>query len=469
MPAPTLTRDEAIYEIALVENALRDGYPAHTRIGAHNKSAVRIASEILGVVPQALTRRVGVPEFPLICGHHRRFGLTVDWSVYRERPMAPPVMDFAPPLAAAPPGPAPDPIETRRFKDEASRLRARLADAERRTASLEDLRGSIAGLFTEPPAPRHIFIPPRRHLREVGEIPLLNLFDLQWGEVVRLDRMGGVNAYNATIAEARIGRWLAAAIHLLTEHWHGPPPPKLYLTLGGDLVSGQIHDLPVTNDRSAPEAVRDLVGLLLSVIKSLSTALADYHGVVVPIEVISIPGNHGRIGEFPDDKRYVVDNYDTLVAWMLETHFNQPDSNVIITVPPSGDALVRIYGRAILYVHGDKIGTRGGDGGAGVAAPCARGMRKVVADYAQQGIPIYKIFMGHVHTAMELEDGFVSSSFVGPNERGRFRYRFKSMPATQWLLTMHPLYGIAQRWQIPVGDPSEGSIYEIPAGAYAGD
>jgi hypothetical protein len=35
----------------------------------------------------------------------------------------------------------------------------------------------------------------------------------------------------------------------------------------------------------------------------------------------------------------------------------------------------------------------------------------------------------------------------------------RSHPASQWMLTVHQLRGIARRWKIQVGDPSEGSIY----------
>ncbi len=434
MPTPPLKREVAEQTIKLVEKCIEDGFV----IGG-SPSAIEEAGRRLRVSSSTVATRLR--------GAKRLYGLEPKYE-------PPAQLDI------------PEQVESDRKKRLDRDLAAenkRLRDA---LLTATDIRGGIAGLFSEPPAPKHINIPKRKHLKQVGEVPILCLYDLQWGEVVNKARMGGVNSYNAAIAEARIGRWLAACIDLLTNHWRGPAPPKVYLTLGGDLVSGQIHDLPKTNDRSAPEAVRDLVGILKFAIEKLGSELAAYHKRPIPIECISIPGNHGRIGEFPDDKRYVEDSYDTLVAWMLETYFNRPGSNVTVTIPPSGDALVRIYGRYVLFSHGDRIGTKGGDGGAGVAAPCARGMRKVVSDYAQQGIPIYKVFIGHLHTALELEDGFVSSSLVGPNERGRFRFRFKSMPATQWLLTVHPVYGIAQRWQIHVGDASEGSIYEIPPGAF---
>lgn len=351
-----------------------------------------------------------------------------------------------------------DPVELRRLRDRVNLLENNLKLAERRAVAAEDIRGGIAGLFSDPPQPKHIILPKAR-ISDAGEIPLLNLFDLQWGEVVDAAKMDGLNSYNAEIAARRLSRYFDKCIDLCSgSHWGSSrKPPKAYLALGGDLVSGNIHDeLVKTNDRSPIEAVRDLVSHLFGNIERLQKALD------CPIELISIPGNHGRITQKRESKRYVVDSYDTLVAWLLELHFNRPGSGVTVTVPASGDALVNIYGRNVLWTHGDRIGTRGGDGGAGAAAPAARGMRKIIAEYAARGVIVHMIIMGHIHTALELEDGFVSGTMVGPSEYSRDG-RFKPRPATQWLLTMHPNIGIAKRWQIYVGDPSEGSIYRTGA------
>lgn len=439
-------RAAAQREISALEDAMRSGYhPTGMRGSTNKKSGLRVVADALGISVSSLRHRVGTPGHIGIWG--RKFGLIPDWTLYTPKAEAP--IEF---VAADVVTVERKRMQDRDFASENRKLREALSDAH-------DIRGGIAGLFSDPPIPRSLPMPVRKGAK-AGEVPLINLYDLQWGEVVDINAMGGINSYNAVIAKKRLGRFFSTIIDLLTKHWHGPPPPKAYFALGGDLVSGQIHDLPKTNDRSGPEAVRDLVGVLKDGIEKLAFAIK------CPIEVISVPGNHGRITEFPDDKRYVVDSYDTLVAWLLELHFNRPGSTVTVTIPPSGDALVNIYGRNVLWTHGDKIGAMGGHGGAGVAAPAARGMRRIFAEYSELGVRLHAIIMGHLHTALELEDGFVSASLVGPSERGR-RFRFKPSPASQWLLTMHPHYGIAQRWKIQVGDPSEGSIYETPAGARA--
>lgn len=439
---------QATAEINAVNEALREGHPTASD-NPKIRSAAQAAADKLGADRRRFLPRVGSPDEP---GRWLfEFGLEPDWSLYKPECS---VSEIGPVEAKI----AYDPIEQRRYKDEIAILKAALTEAERRAAASEDIRGGVAGLFSEPPQPKPFPIL-KRPKTPIGAIPLFNLFDLQWGEVVDIDRMDGINSYNRNIAERRLVRYFDAAIDLTTKHWHGPPPPKAYLVLGGDLVSGHIHDeLVKTNDRSGPEAVRDLSGLLITGIERLAAALG------CPIEVICLPGNHGRITKKPESKRYVLDSYDTLVGWMLELHFNRQGSAVTVTIPASGDALVSIHGRNILWTHGDRIGTRGGDGGAGVAAPTSRGMRKIIAEYAARGVRIDTIIMGHWHTALELEDGFVSGSLVGWSEFAR-DCRFKPLPATQWLLTVHPVWGIAQRWKVFVGAEDEGSIYGAPEGA----
>jgi hypothetical protein len=85
-------------------------------------------------------------------------------------------------------------------------------------------------------------------------------------------------------------------------------------------------------------------------------------------------------------------------------------------------------------------------------------MQKLVQDYMAEGRVVDFIVMGHFHTPLELEFGIVNPSLMGPTEYSRSG-RMRSHGAAQWMLTIHPRYGIARRWKISVGDPSEGSIY----------
>jgi hypothetical protein len=289
----------------------------------------------------------------------------------------------------------------------------------------------------------------------VRETAILFLSDLHWGEVVSGPAIDYVNSFDIPIARARLERCFQATVDLLTRHSAGPGFDSCIVVLGGDLVSGSIHEeLSKTNEAAALPAARDLVGYLIGGINLLREQLR------VPIQVISVVGNHGRSTLKPESKGNVSNSYDTLVCWLLELAF-QGEPDVSFVVPQSVDCLLSLSGWNLLITHGDRMGSRGGSGAAGCAPVVAKGFKKVVMDYAARGQRIDYILCGHFHTALRLEEGWVNASLVGPNEYGRDA-RFRPAPATQLLLTLHPSRGVVQERRIQVGDPSEGTIYAPP-------
>lgn len=346
-----------------------------------------------------------------------------------------------------------DEIDVRRVKSRESLQRQRIDELERQAAADRTIREAVFKLAEQPLEPPSWNAEPSKASKR--EAIILFLSDVHMGEVVSLNAMGGRNSYNMDIACTRLQRYFQSVVKLGTEHWTGPPPDVLYLVLGGDLVSGEIHDeLAKTNDLQAIPAVRVLAEALASGLLLLRQAFPN-----IPIHVLSVPGNHGRNTKKPESKGYAINSYDTLVALLLEWWASTKNlKNISFSAPHTGDALVKIHGWNVLFTHGDRIGSRGGSGFVGPAATAARGMQKVVQDYLAEGKVIDFIVMGHFHTPLELEYGFVNSSLVGPSEYSRSG-RMRSHPSAQWMLTVHPQHGIARRWKIQCGDKSEGSIY----------
>jgi predicted phosphodiesterase len=347
-----------------------------------------------------------------------------------------------------------DPIEVRRSKSRETLQRQKIEELEKAAAANRTIREAVLNLSERPLEPPN-WNPKPSKSKGARETIVLFLSDIHMGEVVDAQSMGGRNSYNMKIACARIERYFQNVVKLGTEHWTGPPPDAIYLVLGGDLVSGEIHEeLARTNDLQAIPAVRVLAEALAAGILLLRNAFP-----AMPIHVLSVPGNHGRNTKKPEAKSFAVNSYDTLVALLLEWWASTKGvKNVTFSSPRTGDAVVQIHGWNFLFTHGDRIGSRGGSGFVGPAATAARGMQKLIQDYLSEGVVIDVIVMGHFHTPLELEHGFVNSSLVGPSEYSRSG-RMKSHASAQWMLTVHPQYGVARRWKIACGDKSEGSIY----------
>lgn len=406
------SRAEAVRRINAINAALKSGYP---RTGTQRKiGAVNAAAVALGISRQTLHSSIAIIK--------RTHNLEPDWSLEKVAPTAS----------------IPEVIEDRRQKDQISGLRKQVVSLQRELASMQDLRRALFNLTSDPVSPPNWTI--KETKAGAPGIPMLFGSDFQWGETVRANELDGINAFNVKIAQARYRLLIEKTIDLSFNHMVNPQYPGIIYMRGGDMVSGDIHqELRETNELSANPAVKSLVEEETAGI----TRLADKFGAVW---VISVPGNHGRTTMKPQAKRAVESNYDTVSAWWLESIF-RGDKRVQFMTPESGDALFSVYGWRYLLTHGDKIGSRGGEGFIGPAATIARGMKKLVDYYAGLGQTVDRIFIGHFHEAMELRWGFCNGSLPGYSEYAKMNRMSPDVPK-QWLFFSHPSHGLTVRWPI---------------------
>jgi hypothetical protein len=273
-------------------------------------------------------------------------------------------------------------------------------------------------------------------------IPVLLGSDYQWGEVIRAGNMYGVNEYNVKVAQERFRRLIERTINISREHLPLNRYPGIVYLRGGDMVSGDIHaDLRESNELAAVPATRSLAEAETWGINELAEAFGAVH-------VVSVPGNHGRTTLKPQSKRGASDNYDTVSTWLLESAFRK-DKRIAFYTPESGDALVMLYGRRYLLTHGDKMGTSGGKGFIGAAAPIVRGMKALHNQYASYGTPIAGCFIGHFHVALDVGYGWANGSLPGYSEFAKDN-RMQPEEPRQWLIFFHAKYGPTSQWKVRV-------------------
>jgi len=325
-----------------------------------------------------------------------------------------------------------------RAEFEAQQLKRALRVSQSQLLRAEALRETLFGL-THPALdiPRWVASP--KQPKDSAHLPVLVAGDFHWGEQISRARLGGVNAYNITIAKERYRRLIERTIDISLTHL-----PKnrytgiVYLRLG-DMISGEIHeDQRETNEQHTVPAIRSLVEAETWGIKALAEAFGRVH-------VVSVPGNHPRTTPRPQSKRGF-DNFDILSAWWLESLF-KINPRVTFYAPESGDAVFTIYGRRYLATHGDKIGSRGGEGLVGPEATIVRGMKRVSDQYARLRQPLSRIFVGHFHVRREFGYGWSNGSLAGYSEYARDG-RLTPEPPEQWLILFHRKYGATSRWPI---------------------
>lgn len=263
-------------------------------------------------------------------------------------------------------------------------------------------------------------------------VPILFGSDWHWGEVVNPSEIGGVNEYSLAIAHERLHNLIESTIELLTRHMVNPSYPGIVFALGGDMVSGNIHEeLSETNEMPIMPVVLDLIDHLILAIKRLKEVFGR---VFLPC----VAGNHGRVHKKVRAKESNFSSYDWLIYQQLDRVFAE-DPDVVFFIPDGPDALFSVYGHKYLLTHGNQF--RGGDGLIGPLGPITRGDHKKRSRNAQVGQEYDTLMIGHFHQLLQMRRVIMNGSLIGYNEYA-FSNNFGFEPPQQALWITHPIRGI---------------------------
>jgi hypothetical protein len=328
------------------------------------------------------------------------------------------------------------------LESELRTLRNQMAATKREMLDEEFVKQRILKLAEAHAEPPKWLISAKPSKRCPG-VPTLFASDLHWGEVVDPSQIGGVNEYDMAIANRRIRRMIEVTIDLLSNHMVNPQYPGIVFALGGDMVSGGIHEeLMATDEREIMPVVLDLFGALVWCIETL----ADRFGrVFVPC----VSGNHGRNTHKIRAKGRNYTSFDWLLYCFLAKRF-EGDKRVSFLIPNGPDALYRVYNTRYLLTHGDQF--RGGDGMIGALGPIIRGDHKKRGRQAQIGAEYEVMMLGHWHQLIQLQRLIVNGSLKGYDEYA-YSNNFGYEPPRQALWITHPSQGITFSMPVNVDEP----------------
>lgn len=219
-------------------------------------------------------------------------------------------------------------------------------------------------------------------------IPTLLLSDLHWGEVVRASEVGGINSYDMATAAERVQNVVNKTVVLLRDHVVGDYP-GIVLCLGGDMISGSIHDeLLQTNEGTVMQQMLDLFEHLQTAIQQLADEFGRVH-------LPCVTGNHGRSNKKWQAKQRGHLSYEWLLYRFLERAFAK-DSRITFQIPDGPDADYDLLCTRYRLTHGDSF--RGGDSTIGAIGPVTRGALKRGRMAGAMGMPFDIMLLGHWHT-----------------------------------------------------------------------
>lgn len=333
------------------------------------------------------------------------------------------------------------PTSVRSLTEKVRRLELQLKSAERESSQMDIIKGVVGALRdkVERVDPPEWIIQPRKKDSAPG-VPTLFLSDLHWGEVVNQSQVNGVNKYNVAIAHERMHTLVDSAVHLLKIISPSMDYPGVVVQLGGDMISGNIHDeLTATNEMNSMPTVLDLYGVLVGVIGKLADI---FGGVFLPC----VSGNHGRDTHKIWNKDRHATSFDWLLYQFLAKRF-ESDKRIQFFIPDGPDAYYRVYEHRYLLTHGDQF--RGGDGMIGALGPIIRGDHKKRSRNAQIDMDYDTLCMGHWHQYVHLTRLIVNGSLKGYDEYA-YNNNFGFEPPQQALWLTHPKYRITYRMPVYV-------------------
>jgi len=316
------------------------------------------------------------------------------------------------------------------------RLESELADAQKKALTDVLVKNHIIGLaqaVSNTPTPSWLLSTSKPD--SAPGVPTLFLSDLHWGEVVKPSQINNVNRYNVDIATQRLEALGTRAVRLLSILSPTFDYPGIVLVLGGDMISGNIHDeLTATNEMNSMPTVLDLFGKLCGFIEGM----ADKFGKVF---LPCVTGNHGR----DTTKIWSKDRHHTSFDWLLygflAKHFEK-DKRITFLIPDGPDAYFKVYNTRYLLTHGDQF--RGGDGMIGALGPIIRGDHKKRSRNAQVDLDYDVMLLGHWHQLIHLNRLVVNGSLKGYDEYA-YSNNFPYEIPQQALWLTHPKHGVTFR------------------------
>jgi len=300
-----------------------------------------------------------------------------------------------------------DVVELDRFKSQISLLKREVdhlrKEAVTSNALTEIIHGMKDATFDSVPS----WLSPHSSSSKMTGVPTLLLSDIHFDEYVNPAQIGGVNEYDRAIATRRLHHTFQTAINLCTQHIAKAKYEGFVCALGGDMLSGNIHDeLAETNEAPILDSALTLTEILIQGITALEQ---NFGKVFVPCVV----GNHGRLHHKPRMKNRVKDNYEWLIYQFLARHF-AGNKNIKFFIPEGSDASYTLYGKNFLLTHGDQF--KGGSGISGLISPLMIGLHRKQKRQAQVKNPFDIMMMGHWHSYWHTDSMIINGCFPPGSE-----------------------------------------------------
>jgi hypothetical protein len=314
--------------------------------------------------------------------------------------------------------------DARRAQRARAELEAIVRELERENEALGAQVDHLLAIEAYDPSP--LRITPRAAKGKDALVAVAAASDWHVEERVRPETVNGANEYTPEIAAARAEVFFRGFHRLIDLNRAGATIDRAILWLGGDLITGYIHEeLLEENWLSPTEATLLAFDILVGGIDYL-LARADLAELVIPCD----HGNHGRTTAKTRISTSARNSFEWLLYHHLRRHYAR-EKRVRFNVADGRQSYTEVGPFVLRTHHGDDFRFAGGVGGLLIP------LRKAVVAWNSHR-QAHATMIGHWHDYHGLTAEIVNGSLIGLSPYGLSRVRAPAQEPKQAFYLIHP-------------------------------
>lgn len=231
--------------------------------------------------------------------------------------------------------------------------------------------------------------------------------DWHMGERVRPEVVGGLNEYTPEIAQERAENYFRSFIKMMNVGRSAWDIRQAVLWMGGDLMTGYIHEELEEENFLSPTEESLLVFQTFKRGIDYILATGDLERLIIPTN----HGNHGRTMKKPRVSTAAKNSFEWLTYRFLAMAYAD-EPRVEFRIANGYHNVLDLYGFKIRFHHGDAVGYAGGIGGLSIPVNRRIGRQ---AKAAPEGMGANLDVIGHFHNLQSPRDFIVNGSLIGWN------------------------------------------------------
>lgn len=316
--------------------------------------------------------------------------------------------------------------ETQDLKDKLRSMELLLKDYKKAHGSISNFFNSLKDSIPIYPQEKIKYSKPTSKVKHtIGAV--LHITDTHYGAVQASSEIEGFGEYSPEICEKRCMDFIAETKNWVKAQRSAYHIPTAHVLVTGDLVSGDIQRLTVTNAFPTPQQVIGSARILASQLSKLSEWFET-----VQVHFI-VDDNHGRLTVKPQAKEAGINNWNYLVGEFAKIMVSSHE-NINFNVYPQTEVVVRVESRNYLLMHGHGIRGWMGIPYYSVERKAAKeAMKRMNVD----GKRFNKIIMGHFHHPISHPDYFLGGSTQGTDAYDHQCGRNAEPSQSAWLVGKH--------------------------------